>query len=138
MGRLDLARTQRPPERVFPRQRSEPQPSPEDGLGATDTKPIVKHGLAYAIALLRHVLKSICQDVYRALVGQQQSASEIVRLRLDSAVSNTLASLIQRRTVGVAEQAVRQFVTDIAPLPMRMMGVVVYNGDLGTTRHCHR
>jgi hypothetical protein len=58
-----------------------------------------------------------------------------VRFRLYAAVASTLARWVQGRRKPMAEKAMGEFMTDVAALPIRVMGIVVHNRRVQSARH---
>ena len=72
------------------------------------------------------------------LVRYQQRPGEKVRLGFDPTVSVSFATGRQRGCASVSQEAMRQFVADVAPLPVWMMGIVVHDSGTEAAWDCYR
>ena len=71
--------------------------TPVNRVCAAYAEPIIEHRSADAVYALGLGDEALSDDVHRCLISDQERASEVVRLGLDSAISCPFAGLGERR-----------------------------------------
>ena len=85
------------------------------------------------------VIESLPQDMKGGLVGDEDRSAKPARFLFEIAVMISAARVVDRVCKGMAKQDMRDFVRQVAALPVRMVGIVMDDDALaGVEPDCGR